>query len=413
MAVLKNLKKLPGKPGVFYVEHETRKHGVHKDRQWVIRQTLGGKTRISVLKWQSEGFREGDATNKAEEFKSNFQWNKSNPEQPAKPVCAADKKALDKIKEEDYPLFKDFAERFIKNHVKKKLAPATAKEYERQIRKHFIPAWGKRKVIDIQRKHIVKLVEKISDTAPIQANRTLATIKKMFSYALDVGYIEVNPATRIKPPGKEKPRTRVLDLQEITTLFKTLKTLPDRETRDILQLITLTAQRPGEVAEMRISQLKEDADGLWFELSSDDVKNSEPTRIYVNGLAAHIIKARIDDMSLTNYIFPADSKSGFIRKDVLVSKVRRLQEITKEQGIDYFTAHDLRRSAATGLARLGYGSTVDDILNHKQRGITRRVYDLYSRAPEIKRALTAWGEAVQRAIDGTQAEVIPIFKSSK
>ncbi len=45
----------------------------------------------------------------------------------------------------------------------------------------------------------------------------------------------------------------------------------------------------------------------------------------------------------------------------------------QEQGVAQFTAHDLRTSAATGLARLGSGSVVDDILNHKQKGITRRV----------------------------------------
>ena len=90
---------------------------------------------------------------------------------------------------------------------------------------------------------------------------------------------------------------------------------------------------------MRVSQLKNDTEGLWFKIESDDTKNSEPTRIYLNDMAAQI---------------------------------------------------------------------VDDILNHKQHGITRRVYDLYSRSPEIKRALTSWGEAVQRAIDGTQAEVVSI-----
>ncbi|MCK5679619.1 tyrosine-type recombinase/integrase [bacterium] len=315
---------------------------------------------------------------------------------------------LTRQKAEDDPLFEDFAERFILQHVKKHLAAPTAKEYERQIRKHFIPAWKKRKVSDIQRKHIVKLIEKLSDTAPIQANRTLATIRKLFSYALDVGVVEVNPASRIKPPGKERPRTRVLDLEELTTLFKTLETLPDRDTRDILRLITLTAQRPGEVAEMRRSQLKEDDQGLWFEIDSDDTKNKEPQRIFLNNMAAAIIKARINDMGLKNYIFPTDSKSGFMRKDVLVSKVRRIQPTMQEQEVNHFTAHDLRRSAATGLARLGHSAIVDDILNHKQQGITRRVYDLYSRAPEIKRALTAWGEAVERAVAGNQADVIEI-----
>ncbi len=131
-------------------------------------------------------------------------------------------------------------------------------------------------------------------------------------------------------------------------------------------------------------------------------------------MAAEIIKNRVDDLALTHYIFPARTKedrqgskpSSFIRKDTLVSKVRRIQPLLQKQNIQYFTAHDLRRSAATGLARLGHGAIVDDILNHKQKGITRRVYDLYSRAPEIKRALVAWGETVQRALSNKAADNI-------
>jgi len=323
-------------------------------------------------------------------------------------------KELKEQKGEDNPLFKDFAERFIKNHVKK-VAPTTAKEYERQIQKYFIPAWGKRKVADIQRKQIVNLIEKLSDSAPVMANRTLAGIKAMLAYGVSVGVIEFNPATGIVRPGKETPRARVLSIDELVIMFNAVDGHNDRDASDILRLITLTAQRPGEVRGMRLSQLKEDVDGLWFELESDDTKNEEPTRVYLNDMAAQIIKSRIDDMGLDNYIFPAKTKadkpgdpSSFIRKDTLVSKVRRLQPLMQEQGVKYFTAHDLRRSAATGLARLGHGAIVDDILNHKQQGITRRVYDLYSRTPEIKRALLAWGEAVQRAIDGTQADVIEI-----
>jgi len=63
---------------------------------------------------------------------------------------------------------------------------------------------------------------------------------------------------------------------------------------------------------------------------------------------------------------------------------------------------------ATGIAQLGYGAIVADILNHTPPGITRKVYDKYSWGPEIKIALTAWGEAVQRAVNGTQANIIEI-----
>jgi len=321
------------------------------------------------------------------------------------------KREAEAQKEEDNPLFRDFAERFIEQHCKKKLAPSSAYEYERMIRKHFIPAWGKIKVVDIKRKQVVRLIEKMSNKAPIQANRALAIIKKILNYALDVGVIEINPATRIKPPGKERPRNRVLDMPELVTLFNTLDGLDPitgRDIGDILKLIVLTAQRPGEIVEMRISQLKEDSGGLWFEIEAADTKNREPQRIFLNNMAAEIINQRISDLKLKKYIFPAGGKSGVMRKDVLVNKTARLQPLMQEQGIEHFTAHDLRRSAATGLARLGYGAIIDDILNHKQRGITRRVYDLYNRAPEIQHALTSWGEAIERALSGVSATVIPI-----
>ncbi|MEA3429368.1 MAG: tyrosine-type recombinase/integrase, partial [Thermodesulfobacteriota bacterium] len=67
---------------------------------------------------------------------------------------------------------------------------------------------------------------------------------------------------------------------------------------------------------------------------------------------------------------------------------RRLHKLFKEAGIaEPFTAHDLRRSAATGMAMLGHAAVVPDILNHAPQGITRTVYDRYDRGPEIKRAL--------------------------
>lgn len=109
--------------------------------------------------------------------------------------------------------------------------------------------------------------------------------------------------------------------------------------------------------------------------------------------------------------FPATKLDGSIshmRNDVTVSRTRKVMPLFEAEGIDKFSAHDLRRSVATGIAQLGHSAVVPDILNHKPQGITRMVYDKYSRQPEIRAALIAWGETVQRAIDGTQADVTPI-----
>ncbi len=312
---------------------------------------------------------------------------------------------------EDNPSFQTFSERFVTHYVNVKLKESTAKEYRRQINKILIPAWSNRKIVNIERKQITKLVEGISQNAPIQANRTLATIKKIFSYALDVGVVAINPATGIKPPARENVKDRVINLNEVATLFKLLEAQDNRDTRDILQLITLTAQRPGEVAEMRISQLKEEADGTWWAMAGSDVKNKTAHRVYLNDQALRIVQNRIKDYGLNNYIFPSVKRDGsisFMRKDVIVKRVYKVMPLIEAEGIDKFTAHDLRRSAATGIAQLGHSAVVPDILNHKPQGITRQVYDKYSRQPEIKRALVSWGETIQRAVDGTQADVVSI-----
>ena len=100
------------KTGVFYREHPNRKDGVRKDRQWVIRQTQGGVTRISTFGWSSLAKKQstddaknpeanqdnitysvksyGDACNKADEYRENFKWNKANPDQLQRQICKAD-----------------------------------------------------------------------------------------------------------------------------------------------------------------------------------------------------------------------------------------------------------------------------------------------------------------------------------
>ena len=318
---------------------------------------------------------------------------------------------LEALEAADNPTFKAFAERFLVNYVQAKLQPKTITEYTRHIEKTFTPVFGKMKLTEIKRKQIIRLIEKSAKDAPIQANRKLATLKKMFSYAVDVGVLDHSPAAGIKPPAKENVKDRVLTLHELATLFKVLEAHDNRDTRDILQLITLTAQRPGEVAEMRISQLKEEADGTWWSMSGGETKNKTAHRVYLNNHALQIIQDRIKDYGLTNYIFPAtklDGSASHMRKDVTVSRVRKVMPLIEAEGIEKFTAHDLRRSAATGIAQLGHSAVVPDILNHKPQGITRQVYDKYSRQPEIKLALVSWGETIQRAVDGTQADVVQI-----
>ena len=58
--------------GIFYREHPNRKHGVTKDRQWIIVQKIAGTRRVSTIGWGSAGCTFGDVVNKAAEYKARF-----------------------------------------------------------------------------------------------------------------------------------------------------------------------------------------------------------------------------------------------------------------------------------------------------------------------------------------------------
>jgi site-specific recombinase XerD len=83
-------------------------------------------------------------------------------------------------------------------------------------------------VVDIRRRDIRELVERKAQTSPIQGNRVLDRISAMFTFAVDQDWIESNPAWRIKKPGQERSRDRVLTRDELRELWPALHEIPDR-----------------------------------------------------------------------------------------------------------------------------------------------------------------------------------------
>ena len=431
MSATKNLKKF--KAGVFYREHPTRKRDtINKDRQWVVIQYFTFEKsnkkeeteeekkkkrnevrKVSTLGWEKlDGIPAGDALNKADFYRANYKWNRGNPTQPPKPICRTDEKAIEKLvrkeilEELSEPTITEFSERFLKQHAERHLKLTTAKEYRRQFKAYINPKFGNRRLADIQKKHIIKLIEDIGESTPIMANRVLATLKSMFTYAVNVDMLKISPASGIKPPGKVVAKDRVLDLDEITTLFHILEDYPLHDLADTLRLIVLTGLRPGEIIQMKLAQLKKEEGDLWLELGQSETKNKQVHRAFLNKLATTLILNRIEKINSQKlppnpkaFLFPAKTASGHLRIDVLVNKVGRFQQLANEKGINQFTAHDLRRSAATGIAQLGHWAVVPDILGHKPQGVTRKHYDLYSREPEIKKALNAWGEKIENKLN--------------
>jgi len=102
----------------------------------------------------------------------------------------------------------------------------SANEDDRIIKTDLNPVVGKDRARDVSRGQIRDLLSDIADRAPVQANRTLACVRKVFNWAIsqsDVYGIENNPCYRLEAPGEETERTRVLIEDEIRAAWLLLK----------------------------------------------------------------------------------------------------------------------------------------------------------------------------------------------
>jgi integrase len=121
---------------------------------------------------------------------------------------------------------------------------------------------------------VIAKVDGIAKRAPIQANRILALISKIFNFALSKEIVEVNPATRVVKPSSERTRERFLNDEEIKAVWRAFEN-EGSQNAALFKLLLLTTQRRDEVMRMRRDELNLDT-GEWL-LSGERTKNKRAT----------------------------------------------------------------------------------------------------------------------------------------
>jgi len=102
------------------------------------------------------------------------------------------------------------------------------------------------------------------------------------------------------------------------------------------------------------------------------------------------------------------SRTGDVDPDLLFGRVGNLHRVKERldvlmQPTRPWVLHDLRRSCASGMARLGVALPVTErVLNHQSgsfAGIVK-VYQVFDYAGEKREALQRWGDHVERVVAG-------------
>ncbi len=284
--------------------------------------------------------------------------------------------------------FADLADSYIERYAKKK--KRSWKEDERQLKIYILPRFRNVTPDGITRADIRSLLEKIADMAPIQANRVLALIRRIYSWSLEQNLVEVNPCIGIKGPGTEKPRDRVLSHDEVRKVWRAAET-QDPETEAMFKLRILTAQRSGEIASVRWKDL--DLESGWWTIPGSVAKNGLAHRVPLSPQALRLLeklrKHRAVSESIerraSEWVFPHRSRP----EGHITELQKAVQRVRREAGVD-FRAHDLRRTAASLMTGMEIPRLiVGRILNHAEVGATK-VYDRHSCDKEKRDALDLW-----------------------
>lgn len=309
------------------------------------------------------------------------------------------------------------------------------KEDRRILHADVLPAWKARGADELARRDVRALVEPIAERAPVMANRVWALISRIFNYGIEHDWLETNPATQI-PKQQETSRDRVLSSEEIKTLWADLEDAkrirPADETEPEadedkggpippmiargLQVLLLTAQRPGEVFRMRWADLDLPADWEtntkargWWTIPIPMSKNKNPHRVPIGPAVLAVLReARAcgPDPGRNPYVF-AGIKGG----SVADRAVRAGVVLSKRLGFE-FHRHDLRRTAASGMAEAGIPrETIAKVLNHVDRGARMTaVYDRYRYDAEKQTALDTWTRRLAGILKAKQPAAVVPFK---
>ena len=254
-----------------------------------------------------------------------------------------------------------------------------------------------------------------SERGPVAANRLRAEARACWGWALKRGALPVNPwEATPRPLARETARERVLSDAELGTLYTAAGALGE-PWAVLVRLLILTGQRRGEVAGMRWDELNLDAD-TWS-LPGARTKNGQPHVVPLTAEAAALLRA-VKRSKGAELVFEGPRKtavSGFGKVKARLDKALADAAQTIGGIARPWVLHDLRRTLATGLQRLGVRLEVTEaVLNHvsgSRSGIVG-VYQRHGWEAEKAAALRAWAAHVEAAAKGSEVaiNVVPLLR---
>jgi integrase len=289
------------------------------------------------------------------------------------------------------------AQEFMTRHVQRR---RRRPEYvQRILDANVLPRWASRDARTIKPREVIELLDEIADRAPVMANRVAGLLSQMFRFGIHRAIVETSPVQLLyRPGGKEKPRSRVLSEEELKAFLRNLENACRfQRLPHVLRLLLLTLQRRGELCSAEWREF--DFDARTWTIPDEHAKAGKGHVLPLSEWAIQELRQLKAMASGSRYVLPNLDSTEPIDPKYITRSVARCLKRFKRHGIAAFTAHDLRRTGRTGLARLGVAvSVAERVLNHARDRI-EATYDVHDYIEEKRTALEKWAAHLQQLLD--------------
>jgi integrase len=229
------------------------------------------------------------------------------------------------------------------------------------------------------------------DSVPATKKFIFDFMRPFFKNLVDAEIIAVNPMADMKPPATSKERDRVLTDQEVIQIWRASEAMGFPFGK-FFQLLLLTAQRRTELAGLR-----------WDEINYTEKIITIPSERTKTD-STHIVPLSPQALSILEsipkrfeHVFCSDHRNP--KRNPISGFSKSKAKLDKLCGVEDFTLHDFRRTAATGMARLRHPPhVIDKVLNHVISSKVRRIYLRFEYLDERRVALEDWGAYVARLV---------------
>jgi integrase len=281
----------------------------------------------------------------------------------------------------------EFIERYAKPRNR------TWPETERLLTKADLASWQDRDLRSITRQEILGVLDRMVERgAPVQANRLVAALRRFFGWAVERGLLDASPIASLKPPSAEVARDRVLSDEEVRAIWLAAAEI-EFPFGPAVQLMILTGQRRSEVLEAEWREF--DLERRLWSIPRERAKNDNGHAVPLAPITIELLRRLPKVGSPPRLLFTTNGRTPFsgVSKAMERLSARAGEHLEVDGELAPWRLHDLRRTFATGCARLGIPlHVVEKCLNHTSgtfSGVVA-VYQRHEFLAERQKAMDEW-----------------------